>query len=157
MDRCVDQSDREDYILRHAHAFSKPSRRPSIMWRCDWFFKRNGVELYLWLANLLRAAVKQIARQIGVYPSWSTSWLKDATRFGGEYSQNAIFQTDWALPDDDLWLVWLTASEKRGCLLFAKDRFSVWTHTGFANLTCLTKAALIDTKARPDICKRRCF
>ncbi|KAM3597036.1 uncharacterized protein V6R79_025189 [Siganus canaliculatus] len=41
----------------------------------------------------------------------------------------------------------LTASPKRGklycweCLLFASDRFGVWSNTGFANLSCLTKAA----------------
>ncbi|KAF3845653.1 hypothetical protein F7725_002731, partial [Dissostichus mawsoni] len=27
------------------------------------------------------------------------------------------------------------------CLLFATDRFGVWSHTGFANFSCLTKAA----------------
>ena len=42
---------------------------------------------------------------------------------------------------------WLTGSEKHcklycwECLLFASDRFGVWSHTGFANLSCLTKAA----------------
>ncbi|XP_055017683.1 zinc finger MYM-type protein 1-like [Boleophthalmus pectinirostris] len=42
---------------------------------------------------------------------------------------------------------WLTASEKRcklycwECLLLATDRFGVWSHTGFANLSCFTKAA----------------
>ncbi|KAG7513368.1 zinc finger MYM-type protein 1-like [Solea senegalensis] len=42
---------------------------------------------------------------------------------------------------------WLTASDGRcklfcwECLLFAKDKFSVWSYTGFANLNCLTKAA----------------
>lgn len=28
-----------------------------------------------------------------------------------------------------------------GMPLFASDRFGVWSHTGFANLSCLTKAA----------------
>lgn len=43
---------------------------------------------------------------------------------------------------------WLTGSEKHcklycwECLLFASDRFGVWSHTGFANLSCLTKAAM---------------
>ena len=42
---------------------------------------------------------------------------------------------------------WLTASEEHcklycwECLLFATDRLGVWSHTGFANLSCLTKAA----------------
>ncbi|XP_068426943.1 zinc finger MYM-type protein 1-like isoform X2 [Clinocottus analis] len=42
---------------------------------------------------------------------------------------------------------WLTASEKScklycwECLLFATDRLGVWSHGGFANLTCLSKAA----------------
>lgn len=42
---------------------------------------------------------------------------------------------------------WLTASEKRcklycwECLLLAADRRGVWSYTGFANLSCLTKAA----------------
>ena len=42
---------------------------------------------------------------------------------------------------------WLMASEWRcklfcwECLLFAKDRFGVWSYTGFMNLNCLTKAA----------------
>ncbi|XP_049573527.1 zinc finger MYM-type protein 1 isoform X1 [Syngnathus scovelli] len=42
---------------------------------------------------------------------------------------------------------WLTGSEEScklycwECLLFATDRHGVWSHTGFGNLTCLTKAA----------------
>ena len=42
---------------------------------------------------------------------------------------------------------WLTALEKCcklycwECLLLGTDRFGVWSHTGFANLACLTKAA----------------
>ena len=42
---------------------------------------------------------------------------------------------------------WLTAWERHRklycweCLLFAIDRFGVWSYTGFANLSCLTKAA----------------
>ena len=41
---------------------------------------------------------------------------------------------------------WLTASERHCKLycwecLFAIDRFGVWSYTGFANLSCLTKAA----------------
>uniref|UniRef100_A0A8C7XI81 Zinc finger MYM-type protein 1-like n=1 Tax=Oryzias sinensis TaxID=183150 RepID=A0A8C7XI81_9TELE len=42
---------------------------------------------------------------------------------------------------------WLTGSEVHcklycwECLLFALDRHGVWSHTGFGNLTCLTKAA----------------
>lgn len=42
---------------------------------------------------------------------------------------------------------WLTASEKRcklycwECLLLATDRFGVWNYSGFANLSCFTKAA----------------
>lgn len=43
---------------------------------------------------------------------------------------------------------WLTGSEEKRklfcweCLLLANDRLGVWSHTGFANLSCLTKAAL---------------
>ena len=42
---------------------------------------------------------------------------------------------------------WLTGSEEHGklscweCLLFGTDRHGVWSHTGFANLTWLSKAA----------------
>nr|XP_032834249.1 zinc finger MYM-type protein 1-like [Petromyzon marinus] len=42
---------------------------------------------------------------------------------------------------------WLTASKEHcklycwECLLFATDRYGVWSHAGFANLNCLTKAA----------------
>ncbi|XP_077444502.1 zinc finger MYM-type protein 1-like isoform X2 [Stigmatopora argus] len=42
---------------------------------------------------------------------------------------------------------WLTGSEEHcklycwECLLFATDRHGVWSNTGFANLSCLTKAA----------------
>ncbi|XP_071349287.1 calcium-dependent secretion activator 1 isoform X3 [Trachinotus anak] len=42
---------------------------------------------------------------------------------------------------------WLTASEEHcklycwECLLFSTDRLGVWSHTGFANLSCLTNAA----------------
>ena len=45
------------------------------------------------------------------------------------------------------WYPWLTGSEEHcklycwECLLFATDRHGVWSHTGFANLTCLSKAA----------------
>ena len=41
---------------------------------------------------------------------------------------------------------WLTGSESHcklycwECLLFASDRHGVWSHTGFANLSCLSKA-----------------
>ena len=48
---------------------------------------------------------------------------------------------------------WLTAAAERGklfcweCLLFAKDRFSVWTHTGFTNLTCLMLSAVLVSRA----------
>ncbi|XP_068160098.1 zinc finger MYM-type protein 1-like [Antennarius striatus] len=44
---------------------------------------------------------------------------------------------------------WLTASEKLcklycwECLLFSSDRIGVWSHTGFVNLSCLTKAATV--------------
>jgi len=40
---------------------------------------------------------------------------------------------------------WLTASEELSkfycweCLLFASDRLGVWSHRGFANLSCLTQ------------------
>lgn len=43
---------------------------------------------------------------------------------------------------------WLTASEEHSklycweCLLFGVDRHGVWSHTGFANLSCLTKVAV---------------
>ncbi|XP_029703746.1 zinc finger MYM-type protein 1-like isoform X1 [Takifugu rubripes] len=43
---------------------------------------------------------------------------------------------------------WLTGSEEKcklfcwECLLLANDQLGVWSHTGFANLSCLTKAAL---------------
>ncbi|XP_034044942.1 zinc finger MYM-type protein 1-like [Thalassophryne amazonica] len=43
---------------------------------------------------------------------------------------------------------WLTVSTERcrlycwGCLLFSTDWNGVWSHAGFANLNCLTKAAL---------------
>lgn len=43
---------------------------------------------------------------------------------------------------------WLTGSEEKcklfcwECSLLANDQLGVWSHTGFANLSCLTKAAL---------------
>ena len=42
---------------------------------------------------------------------------------------------------------WLTGSDGSSklycweCILFAKERLGVWSHTGFANLGCFTKAA----------------
>lgn len=42
---------------------------------------------------------------------------------------------------------WLTGPEEHcklycwECLLYATDQHGVWSHTGFVNLTCLTKAA----------------
>lgn len=45
------------------------------------------------------------------------------------------------------WYPWLTASKEHcklyywECLLFATDRPGVWSHNGFTNLSCLTKAA----------------